>query len=396
MLTNRKRSLPLVLAAWLVLCSGLALACSVPVFRYALERWDASPYAFVVFHRGPLSDADKKLIDLVSKSSFDNGGKTNMFIQTVDVSQEMDDFAKSLWAQEDGADLPLTVLRYPLKDMGMPGPVMWRGRLTKELVDLMLDSPARQKIAKQITGGESAVWVYLGDKKQIADTASFEATLKKVQGQVQLPEIDPQDEEWGPGGSPIQDMQKNLKLSFSVVKVDRDDPKEKMFVMNLMRSEPNLEVESAGKPIVFPIFGRGRALRAIVGKGMTEENIGKDAEFLVGPCSCTIKRLNPGVDLLMTADWVLGVQGAMVQDVALPEVTALSEGVTPESIVPVSTTAPAAAIDSGSKSSPKPGTQPAGAKTDVGQQAIVLGIVIVLITIVVAIYARKSSSGTQE
>src|SRR5512136_1886912 len=29
-----------------------ALACSVPVFRYALERWPASPYEAVVFHRG--------------------------------------------------------------------------------------------------------------------------------------------------------------------------------------------------------------------------------------------------------------------------------------------------------------------------------------------------------
>ena len=396
MLTNKKWSLPLVLMAWLVICAGPVLACSVPVFRYALERWDASPYALVVFHRGPLSDADKKLVELVTKSSVENGGKSNIFIQTVDVAEEMDEFAKSLWAQEDDADLPLAVLRYPMKDMGMPGPVLWRGKLTKETIDLMLDSPARQEIAKRITGGDSAVWVYLGDKKQIANTAAFEAMLKKVQGQVKLPEIDEEDEEWGPGGSPIEDMQKNLKLNFSVLRVDRDDPKEKMLVLSLLRSQPNLEIESAGQPMAFAVFGRGRALPPVVGKGMTEDNIGRDCEFLVGPCSCTIKRLNPGVDLLMTADWVLGVQEAMVQDVALPEVTALSEGVTPESIVPVSTTAPAAAIDSGSKSSPKPGTQPAGAKTDVGQQAIVLGIVIVLITIVVAIYARKSSSGTQE
>ena len=49
---TKKLPLSLTLVAWLVICSGLALACSVPVFRYALERWDASPYALVVFHRG--------------------------------------------------------------------------------------------------------------------------------------------------------------------------------------------------------------------------------------------------------------------------------------------------------------------------------------------------------
>src|SRR5262245_15707935 len=57
------------------------------------------------------------------------------------------------------------------------------------------------------------------------------------------------------------------------------------------------------EPIVFPVFGRGIALHALVGKGITEENIATAAGFLVGECSCEVRRLNPGVDLLMTADW---------------------------------------------------------------------------------------------
>src|SRR5688500_2171306 len=31
-------------------------ACSIPVFRYALERWKPSPYEVLVFHKGPLAD----------------------------------------------------------------------------------------------------------------------------------------------------------------------------------------------------------------------------------------------------------------------------------------------------------------------------------------------------
>jgi hypothetical protein len=55
--------------------------------------------------------------------------------------------------------------------------------------------------------------------------------------------------------------------------------------------------------MVFPLFGRGRAMPALVGAGITPENIKDAAAFLAGPCSCEVKRDNPGVDLLLTADW---------------------------------------------------------------------------------------------
>ena len=42
---------------------------------------------------------------------------------------------------------------------------------------------------------------------------------------------------------------------------------------------------------------------ALVGAGITAENIKDAAAFLAGPCSCEVKRDNPGVDLLLTAEW---------------------------------------------------------------------------------------------
>jgi len=33
--------------------AGVAHACQVPVFRYALERWTPDPYEAFVIHRGP-------------------------------------------------------------------------------------------------------------------------------------------------------------------------------------------------------------------------------------------------------------------------------------------------------------------------------------------------------
>ena len=39
-----------------------AHTCSIPVFRYALERWIPGPYEVLVYHRGPLSEADRKTL----------------------------------------------------------------------------------------------------------------------------------------------------------------------------------------------------------------------------------------------------------------------------------------------------------------------------------------------
>ena len=55
--------------------------------------------------------------------------------------------------------------------------------------------------------------------------------------------------------------------------------------------------------MVFPIFGRCRALLPLVGPGISAENIRSSAAFLAGACSCQVKELNPGFDLLITANW---------------------------------------------------------------------------------------------
>jgi hypothetical protein len=70
----------------------------------------------------------------------------------------------------------------------------------------------------------------------------------------------------------------------------------------LLNSEDGLN-EFESEPIVFPIYGRGIALVAIVGEGINEWNIREAAEFITGPCSCQAKLSNPGVDLLISMDW---------------------------------------------------------------------------------------------
>jgi hypothetical protein len=86
-----------------------------------------------------------------------------------------------------------------------------------------------------------------------------------------------------------------------VVRVRRDDPAEAVLVRTLLRSEPDLL--SYEEPMAFPVFGRGRALYALVGAGITRDNVWEAWVYIAGRCSCLVKEQNPGVDLLLAADW---------------------------------------------------------------------------------------------
>jgi hypothetical protein len=98
-------------------------------------------------------------------------------------------------------------------------------------------------------------------------------------------------------------------------------------------------------PMIFPVFGRGRALLPLIGAGITPENIEDSGSFLVGACSCEVKELNPGFDLLLAADWngLLFENGpppevAAARPVAAtgePELVSIPSGAPPTVLVPV-------------------------------------------------------------
>ena len=47
---------------FLLTMSNAVLACQIPVFRYALERWQPDPYEVVVIHRGSLSPEHARFV----------------------------------------------------------------------------------------------------------------------------------------------------------------------------------------------------------------------------------------------------------------------------------------------------------------------------------------------
>ena len=91
------------------------------------------------------------------------------------------------------------------------------------------------------------------------------------------------------------------RIEFSLIRLSRKNAAEQGLVSMLLHTEEDLP--GLDEAMAFPVFGRGRALEALVGKGITEDNIKQSCAFLIGACSCEVKRINPGRDLLMSMDW---------------------------------------------------------------------------------------------
>jgi hypothetical protein len=260
-------------------------ACNVPVFRYALEHWSPDTYQALLFHRGPLTAEQQAAVAELERAA----GGVNLTVRAVDLTHETD--------AAPPEQLPWLVVRYPAAT-AIAEPI-WSGPLQAGAAAMLADSPARREIRRRILQGESAVWVLLDGGAAEQDNAAetlLRSHLAKLQRTMKLPERTEAPEDHVEG-----EEQLPVRLAFSALRVHRDDPEEALLVRLLLHSEPDLARRP--EPMVFPIFGRGRILYALVGAGITEGNLRETAAFLTGACSCRVKKETPGIDLLLRSDW---------------------------------------------------------------------------------------------
>ena len=301
--------------------TGLALACQVPVFRFALERWVPDPYV-VTLAPGPSGQftADEQAaIDFLKSRQPDPRAETGVF----------SNLAVTV-AAEPAADFPgakMTVA-YPPKMRGFAVKPIWEGALTLENARRLVDSPARRELVKQILQGESAVWVMVESgnaeaDKAAADTVTSAAaeakeTLTIPDGVMTRQQAESAENFAAVNADDILRSEVPLKIEFSLIRLKRDDPAEALFVPMLMGIEDDLG-DFVAEPMVFPVFGRGRLLEPLIGRGVRPENVLEYATYICGACSCEVKDQNPGVDLLITADWDTALHGSeVVIDKILP------------------------------------------------------------------------------
>ncbi len=303
-----RKSLTTLLCLALVVSTTTLLACSIPVFRYAVEHWNPDLFTLTVYHNGELTEAQQALLQCLQPDDLDGKFVGNLQVGTVDVTTAQVEIPEGAWRSEVKPGVAWLVAHTPAKK-GPPRQV-FSGEFTAGNVDLLLESPQRKVLTERLLRGESAVWVLLecGDKaKDDAAAATLTAELTRLQETLKLPEIDAKDVEDGL----LTLDPAELRIAFSLVRIPKDDPAEQAFVAMLRTTEPDLnEADIVAQPTALPVFGRGRSLWALVGDGIAADTIEDTCRFLTGGCQCTVKVQNPGVDILTTVDWNLLVGSA--------------------------------------------------------------------------------------
>ena len=286
------------LAAIFFLGAASAWACDIPVYEYALDQWEADPYEVIVYHRGPLAPEHQAVLDTLEpdrdQASADvSGAVPNLSVRAADLSGALDALTQGVWEAQASPELPWMVVRYPFSPPQRK-PV-WTGALTAAHAALIADSPKRGEAVKRLLAGDMAVWVFL----EIGDPDKDEAALRRLQDALAaIDELKPATAAYRQRPSGTADSEERR---FSVLRVSRNDPAEQALVAMLLGSESDLlDYE---EPMAFPVFGRGRALYALVGAGIEADNVRDAAMFLATACTCIVKQQNPGTDILMTADW---------------------------------------------------------------------------------------------
>lgn len=331
---------------------GSAYACSVPVFRYALERWHPDPYEAVVFHRG-FTSADSALLTRLQAA----GGRqspANLRVGTHDVRDTTGQHPWSRWGLQEGDSLPLVAVYAP-RARRDAGP-LWSAPLTAGAIEALTDSPIRREIARRILNGETAVFVYVsgGDRSRnraVMDT--LRGNLSELEKKLQLPE-------------PVYDVSYfepskgvPLKIAFSTLVLSPREPTEQVLLRMLFGSL--FDPDSLHEPTVYPIFGRGRALIQLRADQVTSRHLNEICRFLTGPCACTVKQANPGFDILLSTPWDTQLRRSPSdQSEPLPPLTGLSNFAQQDTSAP-DTTPPPEPVPAPAKSDPS-GPPPVSAR----------------------------------
>ncbi|MCC5850625.1 MAG: hypothetical protein JJU29_21265 [Verrucomicrobia bacterium] len=263
----------------LLVAPAALFACTVPVFRYALERWAPDPH--LIFHAGRESSEKGAWLDGLASGSH----HTNLYA--------MRDIEEATLAPGE--------VRLVFEESMIE---WWRGPMDAETLERLADSPLRRELVRELLSGTSTVFVLVqsGDPETDAATETkVRSLLEKLEKILELPEAPEYDED-DPRGRSMTELP--LKLEFSLLVLESGDAAEDFF-----RKQLHAVVEGPPEegPVLAAVFGQGRAI-SLPFSMITEELLTELCWFLEGPCSCQVKALNPGYDLVLTADWDYAVQ----------------------------------------------------------------------------------------
>lgn len=294
-----RSSLLVLLSATLL--QAQTCACTIPVFRYALDRWETDRFKLTV----PATTSQNAELTDVLRPLRANG-KANLDIATA----------------RDAA-----ITKAELLDSKTSSQLIWSGDLDKSTLAAVLDSPGRTEILKRILAGESVVWVIVdsGKPEDQPEIARIEKRLKFLENVAALPIQDPNDPDSQLGPGPA------LLLKFTTLRLRSDAPAEKLLIT--MLAGPTGKVDPAQGSFAAAVFGKGRVLGAWPLTHLDDTALEEACMFLVGRCSCRLKNDNPGWDILLNVDWPKALQEAADKKTTASEPAKPVEMKLPETVV---------------------------------------------------------------
>ncbi len=324
-----------------------ASACDVPVFRYALERWEPELFRICAVVTTepppPVQDEFGKLFGAAAHPAAADASNielsvlsplTHPFGADKATSPPSDDIVPQLVEKNFTAT---TLVAFPPRSVGQH--IMWSRPLTVNSATELLTSPARASTVNLLLRGAATVWLLFeeGDKeKDDALESSLRSTLAKTADAL-LKADEALRQEVAASGSPsgMPERPPLPALSFPIVRIAKDAPEERFLIAMLKDFFANASGGQLEPPFIVPVFGRGRALTALAGSEVSESFLLKICTYLVGPCSCEAKELNPGVDLLISADWAGSVAQTITDARALPPLVGAGDIAAPPPPPPV-------------------------------------------------------------
>jgi len=296
-----------------------AVACSIPVFRYALERWPADLFVATVDMPAEPPAEVRDAVHWLEDQAQPNGGPLNLAVERTPASERL---------RREGRGT-LTITRH---SRGQEATVLLTGPLTGAETALAA-GPWQNELIRRLATGDAVVWLVLeGDDPAAAKRAAavLDEELPHLAEDTVLPR--------GiglPGSELLAPIP--LEVRFSVLAVPADAAGERLLRATLLAGQRESAAEDeAIEPqaaLVVPVFGRGRAATVVPARAVTGDTVAEFTAFLCGACSCQVKQLNPGFDLLLPVDWdqVLFGEGLA----ALPAAAAVPSSPSPPELVPI-------------------------------------------------------------
>ncbi|MEL6108583.1 MAG: hypothetical protein AAFU85_21465 [Planctomycetota bacterium] len=280
-------------------------ACKVPVFRYALERWPADRYTVVAIIDGA---PDPKTEDALQALEVLRSSDANVRVEITDLSKLTEAEFWSVDGLENTDQVPVLQVFYPEYKTGWRR-LCWSGDLTAENVDSWRHSPLREQIARKLRSGVSAVWVLIEGEDEAENSQSLrklELALEEAQSKTTIPEgvirrrdaASAFEQDATLSMDDVLRCDLPLRVEFSIVVLKHNDPTEwalRAMVQGLAEAEM--------APCTTPVFGRGRMIEPLPMSSFNDESVPRACSYLFGECSCSVKALNPGIDLILDCNW---------------------------------------------------------------------------------------------